>query len=98
MYSKRIYNGTRPEVRPFELHLGPYRDFALFLGVQAEHRTHDSPANLFQSCTVDVVGNTGAHNWTATGLHVEATVAGGSRDEREGWRILLRRADRGSSH
>ncbi len=48
-YSERIYDNTLPGIGPFELHLGPYHEFALFRGVQDAHRDHSSPDNLLQS-------------------------------------------------
>src|SRR5262245_64286404 len=35
-YSERVYDGKWPGLPPFELHMGPYHDFALFRGIQDE--------------------------------------------------------------
>ena len=45
-YAERVYDGKLPGIGPFELHMGPYHEFALFRGVQEEHRSHDSAENL----------------------------------------------------
>src|SRR5438132_11417110 len=42
-YAERVYDGRWPGMEPFELHMGPYHEFALFRGVQDEHRMHNSP-------------------------------------------------------
>ena len=88
-YSERVYDGRWPGVGPFELHLGPYHEFALFIGVQEEHRDHNSPANLLKPHTVELRANKGAHKWEAGGLRFEAALAGGSREECESWFVRL---------
>src|SRR5262245_17559994 len=45
-YSERVYDGRWPGFGSFELHMGPYHEFALFRGVQEEHRDHNSAENL----------------------------------------------------
>ena len=47
-YSERVYDHVVNGVRQFEVHMGPKREFAIFEGVQDEHREHDSPANLLK--------------------------------------------------
>jgi hypothetical protein len=96
-YSERIYDGNVPGLGPFELHLGPYHDFALFRGVQDDHRDHDAPDNFLRPHTVDVRNNTGTQSWHVAGLRFDVTLAGGSREECESWWIVLRRVDP-SSH
>jgi hypothetical protein len=91
VYSERIYDGKVPGLGPFELHLGPYHEFALFRGVQDEHRDHGSSENLLQPDIVDVQNNTGTRKWYAAGLRFEVTLAGGSRDDCESWWVALRR-------
>jgi len=97
-YTERIYDGNAPGIGRFELHLGPYHDFALFRGVQDAHRDHDSDDNLLKPHNVPVVSGRGSQKWIAAGLVFEVTLAGGSRDECESWWITLRRADSTSSH
>ena len=97
-YSERIYDGNTPGIGRFELHLGPYHDFALFRGIEENHRSHASPENLFDPHLVPVAGGRGHQKWIAAGLVFEVTLAGGSRDDCESWWITLRRADSTSSH
>jgi hypothetical protein len=97
-YSERVYDGKLQGVGPFELHMGPYHEFALFRGVQDEHREHASAENLLQPYVVDVASNVGRHKWDVGGLHLEVALAGGSREECESWWVQLRRVDTTSSH
>src|SRR5262245_16430210 len=97
-YSERIYDGRLPGVGAFELHMGPYHEFALFRGVQDEHRDHSSSDNLLRPFTVDVTANVGRQKWDIAGVHLEVALAGGSREECESWWVQLRRADTTSSH
>jgi hypothetical protein len=97
-YSERIYDGKLPGLGPFELHMGPYHEFALFLGVQDDHREHTSADNLLKPFTVDVVSNVGRHQWEAAGLRLDVALAGGSREDCESWWVQLRRADNSSSN
>ncbi len=89
-YSERVYDGNTPELGPFELHLGPYHDFALFRGVQEGHRSHDSAENLLKPHTVDMTGVSARQQWDVAGVHFEVALAGGSRDECESWFVQLR--------
>jgi len=92
-YSERVYEHVTvvDGVPTFELHMGPRREFALFAGVQAEHRPHDSPANLLQPYRLTLDGNLARHEWKIPSLNVlfTATLAGGSRSDCESWYILL---------
>src|SRR5436309_14884747 len=97
-YAERIYDGNAPGVGRFELHLGPFREFALFRGVQESHRDHASAANLLQPYIVSLNGTTARQKWIVAGLVFEVTMAGGSRDDCESWWVTLRRADPSSSH
>jgi hypothetical protein len=91
-YAERVYDGKVPGIGPFELHMGPYHEFALFRGVQDEHRDHASSANLLQPYNVVVVRNAARHRWTVAGLTLDVALAGGSRDDCESWFVTLRRA------
>ena len=97
-YAERVYDGRLPGLGPFELHMGPYHEFALFRGVQDEHRDHASSDNLLQPYTVEVAGTAAKHKWETSGLRLEVTLAGGSREDCESWWVTLRRADSSSSH
>jgi hypothetical protein len=97
-YSERVFEGRFPGLTPFELHLGPYHEFALFSGIEQAHRDHSGADNLLQPHTVEVAGVTTAHHqWQTAGVQFEAALAGGSRDECESWFITLKRLDSLSS-
>jgi hypothetical protein len=96
-YSERVYDATVPGVGPIELHMGPYHDFALFRGIQEAHRDHASAENLLKPFTIEVVNNTAHQKWVVAGLHLEISLAGGSRDECESWFVTLKRLDTTSS-
>ena len=91
-YAERVYDGRWPGMQPFELHLGPYHEFALFRGVQEAHRDHRSPENLLKPYTVELVANNAKHSWDIDGMHLEVVLAGGSREDCESWFVTLRRA------
>ena len=91
-YSERIYDGKLAGLGPFELHMGPYHEFALFRGVQDEHRMHNSAENLLHPFTVEVVGNNAKHVWDVNGIHLEVVLAGGSREDCESWFVTLSRS------
>jgi hypothetical protein len=91
-YSERIYDNTLPGIGPFELHLGPYHEFALFRGVQDEHRPHESTANLLRPFNVEVFSNRARHSWEAAGLRLDVNLGGGSDDQCESWFLSLKRA------
>jgi len=98
VYAERVYDGKLPGFGSFELHMGPYHDFALFRGVQDEHRGHDSSDNLLRPHTVELTGTSARQKWDVAGLHLEVSLAGGSREECESWWVTLRRTDSSSSH
>jgi hypothetical protein len=90
-YSERVYDHVVNGVPKFEVHMGPKREFAIFEGVQEEHRAHDSPANLLRPYRLDVEGNLASHEWKIPSLNLTftATLSGGSRGDCESWYILL---------
>jgi len=92
-----VYDGNVPEVGRFELHMGPFHDFALFRGVQDDHRAHDSADNLLRPHLVEVDGTYGHRTWDVGGLRLEVTLAGGSRSECESWWLTLTRSNSNSS-
>ncbi len=89
-YSERIYdhvvNGSQ-----FEVHLGPRREFAIFKGVQDEHRDHASSDNLLKPYIVPLEFGRGKHRWEVPSLNLAFTVtlAGGSRTDCDSWFIVL---------
>jgi hypothetical protein len=96
-YSERIYDAKLPGIGPVELHMGPYHEFALFRGIQEAHRDHTSAENLLKPFNVEVANNTAHQTWVAAGLHLDVSLAGGSRDECESWFVTLKRLDTTSS-
>ena len=90
-YSERVYDHVVNGVPKFEVHMGPRREFAIFEGVQDEHRAHDSPANLLKPYRLDVEGNLASHEWKIPSLNLvfTASLSGGSRGDCESWYILL---------
>lgn len=97
-YAERVYDGKWPGLGPFELHMGPYHEFALFRGIQDAHRDHQSSENLLQPFNLEVVANQARHTWDAAGLNLEVRLAGGSREECESWFVTLKRSKTTSSH
>jgi hypothetical protein len=96
-FGERIYDGRGPGLRPFEFHLGPYHDFALFAGIQDEHRSHDATANLLRPYQIDLVAGRAHQRWRVLGLEIEVMLAGGSREECESWWVLVRRRPESTS-
>jgi hypothetical protein len=96
-YAERVYDGKLPGIGKFELHMGPYHEFALFRGVQDDHRDHNSPDNLLRPHTVELANNSARQKWAVAGLHVEVSLAGGSREDCESWFVTLKRLDSTSS-
>jgi hypothetical protein len=90
-YSERVYDHVVNGIAKFEVHMGPRREFAIFQGVQEEHRAHDSPANLLRPYRLEVEGNLASHEWKIPSLNLvfTATLSGGSRGDCESWYILL---------
>jgi hypothetical protein len=96
-YAERIYDSKLPGIGPFELHMGPYHEFALFRGVVDEHRDHKSADNLLRPFNVEVVDNTARQKWETAGLRLEVRLAGGSREDCESWFLTLTRSPSASS-
>ena len=90
-YSERVYDHVVNGVGRFEVHLGPKRDFAIFKGVQEEHRDHDSADNLLKPHVVQLDGGRAKRRWEIPSLNLAFTVtlAGGSRMDCESWFIVL---------
>jgi hypothetical protein len=91
-YAERVYDHVVNGVGQFEVHLGPRREFAIFPGVQDEHRDHLSPDNLLRPFRVPLVDGTRAHQrWEIPSLNLVFTVTlgGGGRTDCESWYILL---------
>lgn len=96
-YSERVYDGKWTGIGPFELHMGPYHEFALFRGIQDGHRDHTAAENLLRPFNLELVGNSAHQSWDVAGLHLEVTLAGGSGEQCESWYVTLKRSTT-SSH
>ena len=90
-YSERVYDHVVNGVGRFEVHMGPRREFAIFTGVQDEHRDHDAPENLLKPFRVPMESGRAKQHWDVPSLNVSLTVtmAGGSRTDCESWFVLL---------
>jgi hypothetical protein len=97
-YSERVYDNTLPGIGPFELHLGPYHEFALFRGIQDNHRDHSSSENLLRPFNIEVRANRAIQKWDVGGLHLQVALGGGGREDCESWFVTLKRAVGGSSN
>ena len=90
-YTERVYDHVVNGVGLFEVHLGPRREFAIFPGVQDQHREHDSPENLLKPYRVLMEGGRARQHWEIPSLKIALTVtlAGGSFSDCESWYVLL---------
>jgi hypothetical protein len=90
-YAERVYDHVVNSVGKFEVHMGPRREFAIFKGVQDEHREHSSPENLLKPHVVPMEAGRAKHRWEIPSLNLAftAALAGGSRTDCESWFILL---------
>jgi hypothetical protein len=98
-YSERVYDHIVNGVGLFEVHLGPRREFAVFRGVQDQHRPHDGPENLLKPFNVPMVSNRAQERWEIPSLNIvlSVTMAGGSRTECESWYVLLEQTEKKTS-
>jgi hypothetical protein len=76
--------------------MGPHREFALFKGVQDEHRGHDSPENLLKPYRLALEAGRAKQRWEIPSLNLVLTVtlAGGSRMDCESWFVTLQSTER----
>jgi hypothetical protein len=90
-YSERVYDHVINGAGRFEVHMGPRREFALFKGVQDQHREHDSPDNLLKPFRLEPELGRAKQRWEIPSLNLAFTVtlAGGSRMDCESWFIVL---------
>jgi len=90
-YAERVYDHVVNGVGQFEVHLGPHNEFAIFPGVQDDHRSHASSDNLLAPYRVPMVDGRAAQKWTIPSLNLRFTVtlAGGSFADCDSWYILL---------
>jgi len=90
-YTERVYDHVVNGVGQFEVHLGPRREFAIFQGVQDEHREHTAPENLLKPYRVTMEGTRAKQHWDIPSLKLAFTVTlgGGSTTDCESWYIIL---------
>jgi len=90
-YSERVYDHVVNGVGQFEVHMGPRREFAIFKGVQAAHRDHESADNLLKPFRVELEAGRAKQRWEMPSLNLvfTATLAGGSRLDCESWFVVL---------
>ena len=91
-YAERVYDGKWAGRPPFELHMGPYHEFALYRGITDDHRDHQSSDNLLKPHVVEIRANAAKHTWDVDGLHLEVALSGGSREDCESWYVTLKRS------
>jgi hypothetical protein len=97
-YTERVYDHVVNGAGQFEVHMGPKDEFAIFTGVQEEHREHASADNLLQPFRVEGTTGRASRRWDLPALNLvfTATLAGGSRSDCENWFILLEPRPKGS--
>jgi hypothetical protein len=89
-YTERVYDHVVNGVGRFEVHMGPRDEFAIFKGVQDEHRDHASADNLLRPYRVVMEAGRAKQRWEIPSLELVFTVtlAGGSRSDCETWFVL----------
>ena len=97
-YAEKIYDHYVKSVPQFEVHLGPKREFAIFKGIQEEHRDHESHENLLQPFRVVMQGSRAQQRWDIPLLNLRFTVSlgGGSTMDCESWYVVLAPLDKPS--
>ena len=97
-YAEKIYDHYVNSVPQYEVHLGPRREFAIFKGVQDEHREHEVRTNLLQPFRVLMEGSRARQHWDIPSLNLSFTVSlgGGSTTDCESWYIVLAPLDKPS--
>ena len=97
VYSERVYDARVPGLGDFELHMGPHHEFALFRGIQDEHREHGRAENMLRPFDVPVINNSARNQWDVGGLHLDVRLGGGSRSDCESWFVTFNRSAQTSS-
>lgn len=90
-YAERVYDHVVNGAGQFEVHLGPRDEFAMFAGVQDEHRDHAAAANLLKPYRILNETGRASQRWEVPSLSLTftASLAGGSRGDCENWFVLL---------
>ena len=81
-FDEKIYDQPQLDL---EVHLGPGDEFAMFKGIQDEHRDHRSPENLLRPDRV----RGPRQRWELPDLVFEVARAGGSRHDCHSFWITL---------
>ena len=97
-YTERVYDHIVNGAGLFEVHLGPRNEFAIFKGVQDQHREHESLDNLLKPYEVSFEGTQARQRWVIPSLKLIFTVslAGGFRTDCDSWFIVLEPLDKTS--
>jgi hypothetical protein len=98
LYAERVYDHVVNGVGQFEVHLGPRHEFAMFVGVEDEHREHARLDNLLKPHRLGLRGVPAGHRWEvpSLGLVFSVTRGGGDRTDCANWFVLLEPLDRTS--
>jgi hypothetical protein len=90
-YTERVYDHVVNGVGQFEVHMGPAHEFAIFQGVQDDHRAHTLDDNLLKPYRVPMVEGRASHTWKIPSLGLVFTVAlgGGSFTDCDNWYVTL---------
>jgi hypothetical protein len=90
-YTERVYDHVVNGVGQFEVHMGPAHEFAIFQGVQDDHRAHTLEDNLLKPYRVPMIDGRAGHTWKIPSLGLIFTVAlgGGSFTDCDNWYITL---------
>jgi hypothetical protein len=93
-----VYDHVVNGVGQFEVHLGPRHEFAMFIGVEDEHREHARLDNLLKPHRLVLRGAPAGHRWEVPSLDLAFSVSrgGGDRTDCENWFVLLEPLDRTS--
>jgi hypothetical protein len=98
LYAERVYDAKLQTGETFELHMGPFREFGLFRGIQDDHRDHTSSENLLRPYDVEVISNRARQEWDVAGLYLEVRLAGEPIGDCESWYVTLKRSGQTSGH
>ena len=92
IYNEQIFDYYDIKRKPiFEFHMGPENEFALFKGIQDEHRDHNLLTNLLRIQEAKIVENQGNQQWNipSLNLHIAVVLTSGSRDDCQHWWVVL---------
>jgi hypothetical protein len=73
-FTERVYDHVVNSVGRFEVHMGPRNEFAMFKGVQDDHREHTTADNLLNPSSVPMESGRATQRWEVPSLGVALTV------------------------